>query len=81
MSAVVGEKAPGFTLPTDRWEKKISRDDEGPLLFFPGDWSSVCTHADGYPKRTYFIDREGVASPARHRPEVEAVLEILDRAL
>lgn len=48
MAAEVGEKAPGFTLPTDDWESEISLDDytsEGPvaLFFYPGDWSSVCT--------------------------------------
>jgi peroxiredoxin len=48
MSAEVGDKAPGFTLPTDSWERKVSLDDftkDGPvvLFFYPGDWSSVCT--------------------------------------
>jgi len=47
--AEVGEKAPGFTLPTDDWENRVSLDDftkEGPvaLFFYPGDWSSTCTH-------------------------------------
>ncbi len=48
MSADVGEKAPGFALPTDSWDEKISLEkyiDGGPvvLFFYPGDWSSVCT--------------------------------------
>lgn len=48
MAAEVGEKAPGFTLPADDWEKTVSLEDctkEGPvaLFFYPGDWSSVCT--------------------------------------
>ena len=52
MPADVGEKAPGFTLPTDDWEKKVSLEDrtkEGPvaLFFYPGDWSSVCTDQMG----------------------------------
>lgn len=52
MPAEVGEMAPGFTLPTDDWENRVSLDDytkEGPvaLFFYPGDWSSVCTHQMG----------------------------------
>jgi peroxiredoxin len=48
MSVEVGDKAPGFTLPTNSWDKKVSLDDftkEGAvvLFFYPGDWSSVCT--------------------------------------
>lgn len=48
MSAEVGDKAPGFTLPTDSWEREVSLGDftkDGPvvLFFYPGDWSSVCT--------------------------------------
>ncbi len=48
MAAEVGDRAPGFTLPADNWEKTVSLGDctgEGPvaLFFYPGDWSSVCT--------------------------------------
>lgn len=48
MSAEVGERAPGFTLPTGAWDEKVSLDAlvaDGPvvLIFYPGDWSSVCT--------------------------------------
>lgn len=48
MSAEVGERAPGFTLPTGDWEEKVSLDDlvaDGPvvLIFYPGDWSSTCS--------------------------------------
>lgn len=48
MAAEVGEKAPGFTLPANDWEKTVSLEEctrEGPvaLFFYPGDWSSVCT--------------------------------------
>jgi peroxiredoxin len=47
--AEVGDKAPGFTLPTNDWENRVSLEDytkEGPvaLFFYPGDWSSTCTH-------------------------------------
>lgn len=47
MSAEIGEKAPGSTLPADDWET-VSLEEytqEGPatLLLYPGDWSSVCT--------------------------------------
>ena len=49
MPAEVGDKAPGFTLPTDDWDSRVSLDDftyRGPvaLFFYPGDWSSTCTH-------------------------------------
>ena len=52
MAAEVGEKAPGFTLPADAWENTVSLVDyteKGPvaLFFYPGDWSSVCTHQMG----------------------------------
>ncbi len=52
MAARVGEKAPGFTLPADSWESTVSLEDyteKGPvaLFFYPGDWSSVCTHQMG----------------------------------
>jgi peroxiredoxin len=48
LSAEVGERAPAFTLPTSDWNEKVSLDDlisDGPvvLIFYPGDWSSVCT--------------------------------------
>ena len=48
MAAEIGEKAPGFELPSDDWDNKVSLDEarrEGPvvLFFYPGDWSSVCT--------------------------------------
>lgn len=48
MSAEVGEKAPGFTLPAGSWDEVVSLDDlldGGPLVlvFYPGDWSRVCT--------------------------------------
>ncbi len=53
MSAEIGEKAPGFTLPADDWEKTVSLEEytrEGPvaLFFYPGDWSSVCTDQMGH---------------------------------
>ena len=49
MVAEVGDRAPGFTLPTDDWDNRVSLDDytnKGPvaLFFYPGDWSSTCTH-------------------------------------
>ncbi len=49
MPAEVGDKAPGFTLPTDDWDNMVSLEDytkEGPtaLFFYPGGWSSTCTH-------------------------------------
>ncbi|HEX2729399.1 MAG TPA: redoxin domain-containing protein [Rubrobacteraceae bacterium] len=52
MPTDVGDKAPGFTLPADDWEKTVSLEDctgEGPiaLFFYPGDWSSVCTDQMG----------------------------------
>ncbi|HET7480418.1 MAG TPA: redoxin domain-containing protein [Rubrobacteraceae bacterium] len=52
MPADVGEKAPDFTLPTDKWDNTVSLEDftkEGPvaLFFYPGDWSSVCTDQMG----------------------------------
>lgn len=52
MSVDVGEKAPSFTLPSDAWNNEVSLEDytkEGPvaLFFYPGDWSSVCTHQMG----------------------------------
>ncbi|MGI8858620.1 MAG: redoxin domain-containing protein [Rubrobacteraceae bacterium] len=152
MPADVGENAPGFTLPPNSWEEKVSLEGcvgEGPvvLFFYPGDWSSVCTdqlsrvqseierfqekgarvlaisadtpwshrawaeergiefpllsdlerdavdrygvrHAYGFPERAYFvIDREGVIrakkveASTKHQPELEAVLEDLDKAL
>ena len=152
MAAEVGQKAPDFTLPSDSWENKVSLESarqEGPvvLLFYPGDWSSVCTdqmgqlqeeigrfeekcakvlavsvdspwshkawaeergigfpllsdfqrevveeygvkHEAGFPERAYFIiDREGVVRAKRiedssgDQPEVEDVLEDLDKAL
>jgi peroxiredoxin len=52
VAAEVGQKAPDFTLPSDSWESKVSLESvrqEGPvvLLFYPGDWSSVCTDQMG----------------------------------
>ena len=52
MAAEVGQKAPDFTLPGDSRENKVSLESvrqEGPvvLLFYPGDWSSVCTDQMG----------------------------------
>ena len=52
MAVEVGEKAPGFMLPVDDWENTVSLEDyteKGPvaLFFYPGDWSSVCTHQMG----------------------------------
>ena len=49
MPAEVGDKAPGFSLPTNDWDNRVSLGDytkEGPvaLFFYPGDWSSTCTH-------------------------------------
>jgi peroxiredoxin len=152
VAAEVGQKAPNFTLPSDSWENKMSLESvrqEGPvvLLFYPGDWSSVCTdqmgqlqgeigrfeekgakvlavsvdspwshkawadesgirfpllsdlhrevvedyrvkHEAGFPERAYFIiDKEGVVRTKRiedspgDQPEVEDVLEDLDKAL
>lgn len=48
MATEVGDKAPDFTLSTDRWEERVSLEEvrrEGPvvLFFYPGDWSTVCT--------------------------------------
>jgi peroxiredoxin len=48
LSAEVGERAPGFTLPTRAWNETVSLDDlvsDGPVVlnFYPGDRSSVCT--------------------------------------
>ena len=48
MAAEVGEKAPGFELPTDDWDSKVSLEEArsgGPvvLFFYPGDWSRVCS--------------------------------------
>lgn len=152
MAAEVGQKAPDFTLPGDSWENEVSLESarrEGPvvLFFYPGDWSSVCTHQmdqlqqeigrfealgakimgisvdspwshrawaeergigfpllsdfqreviedygvkheAGFPERAYFvIDKEGIVrakkiegSPS-DQPEVEAVLEDLEKAL
>lgn len=52
MAVEVGDKAPGFALPTKNWDESVSLQDltqEGPvvLFFYPGDWSSVCTHQMG----------------------------------
>jgi peroxiredoxin (alkyl hydroperoxide reductase subunit C) len=52
VAAEVGEKAPGFTLPADDWEYRVSREkytNRGPvaLFFYSRDWSSVCTHQMG----------------------------------
>ena len=48
MSLEVGDKAPGFALPSKSWGESVALEDftqEGPvvLFFYPGDWSSVCT--------------------------------------
>lgn len=48
MTVEVGDKAPGFRLPSDSWENEVSLEDrmtDGPVVvfFYPGDWSSVCT--------------------------------------
>jgi len=152
VAAEVGLKVPDFTLPSDSWDNKVSLESarrEGPivLVFYPGDWSSVCTdqmgqlqeeigrfeekgakvmgisvdshwshrawaeergigfpllsdfqrqvvedygvmHEAGFSERAYFvIDQEGVVrakkiedSPS-DRPEVETILEDLDKAL
>ncbi len=49
--AAVGEKAPDFTLPSDSWDQEVSLEEarrEGPVvLFYPGDWSSVCMDQGG----------------------------------
>lgn len=73
MSAVVGEKAPDFTLPTDCPQNKVSLGGytrEGPVALIEfqllagfdkraiEDYGVV--QEDGYPERAYFIiDREG----------------------
>lgn len=48
MPLEVGERAPNFTLPTKSWDENVTLNEltrEGPvvLIFYPGDWSSVCT--------------------------------------
>jgi len=67
VSAEVEEKAPGFTLPTDRRENRASLDDctkKGPvtLFFYPGDGAEIGR-----------FEEKGAS--------VQAVLEDLDRAL
>lgn len=52
MAVDVGDKAPGFALPSKSWDESVSLQDlteEGPvvLFFYPGDWSSVCTDQMG----------------------------------
>lgn len=48
----VGETASDFTLPSDRWQNKMSLEEarrEGPVVlsFYPGAWLSVCTDQIG----------------------------------
>lgn len=84
MSAEVGEKAPGFDLPADAWENKVSLENlisDGPvaLFFYPGDWSSVCTDQMGQLEAAKgLFEREGakvaaisVDSPWSHRAFAE----------
>lgn len=52
MPVEVGDRAPSFTLPSNSWDESVSLENftqEGPvvLFFYPGDWSSVCTHQMG----------------------------------
>lgn len=51
MAVEVGDRAPGFALPSKSWDESIALEDcteEGPVvLFYPGDWSSVCTDQMG----------------------------------
>ena len=51
MATDIGEKTPDFTLPNYSWENKASLEEtrqEGPVvLFYPGDWSNVCTDEMG----------------------------------
>lgn len=52
MAVEVGDKAPGFALPSKNWDESIALEDyteEGPvvLFFYPGDWSSVCADQMG----------------------------------
>ena len=152
MGAEVGERVPGFTLPTGAWDEAVSLDAlvaDGPvvLIFYPGDWSSVCSdqlsrlqdeierfsekeaqvvgisadtpwshrawaeargiefpllsdlerqavddygvrHERGHPERAYFvIVRAGVVgakkieATAKDRPEIDEVLQDLEKAL
>lgn len=80
MSAKVGEKAPGFTLPSDSWDNKISLENqtrEGPvvLFFYPGDWSRVCgdqmvelqENLDRFEERGAKVLAISVDSPWSHR--------------
>ncbi|MGB3634797.1 MAG: redoxin domain-containing protein [Rubrobacteraceae bacterium] len=52
MALEVGDKAPGFALPSKSWDESIALEDcteAGPVVvfFYPGDWSSVCTDQMG----------------------------------
>ncbi len=52
MAVDVGDKAPGFALPSKSWDESVSLEEsteDGPvvLFFYPGDWSSVCTDQMG----------------------------------
>ena len=52
MAVEVGDRAPGFALPSKSWNESVVLEDcteEGPvvLFFYPGDWSSVCTDQMG----------------------------------
>ncbi|MCA3748236.1 MAG: peroxiredoxin [Rubrobacter sp.] len=85
MPVEVGERAPGFTLPADSWEREVSLEEalrEGPLVlfFYPGDWSSVCTdQLDEVQENLREFSRRGagvlaisVDSPWSHRAWAEA---------
>ncbi|QYJ14369.1 Alkyl hydroperoxide reductase E [Rubrobacter xylanophilus DSM 9941] len=85
MPAEVGDRAPGFTLPSDSWEREVSLEEvlkEGPvvLFFYPGDWSSVCTdQLDEVQESLPEFSRRGarvlavsVDSPWSHRAWAEA---------
>jgi peroxiredoxin len=82
--AEVGDKAPGFTLPTDDWENRVSLDDHtkrGPvaLFFYAGDWFSTCTHQmeklraeiGRFEKRNASVLAISAASPWSHRAFAE----------
>ena len=85
MAAEVGDKAPGFSLPTDAWDNEVSLDEtrsEGPvvLFFYPGDWSSVCTdqlsqvqeEIHSFEKRGAKVLGISADSPWSHRAWAEA---------
>jgi peroxiredoxin len=80
----VGDRAPDFTLPADRWDREVSLGDyadESPvaLFFYPGDWSSVCTdqmdviqqNLDEFERRGTRVLAVSADSPWSHRAWAE----------